>query len=101
MSTAAAIDRPYERLAPLPRELWLPGLTGAFGDTAARLAHAERWLAALERGELPTSISTSATRRPQARCAARSARWSCRPSPAACRPPRSRCCAPRSGISTG
>ncbi|WP_295641435.1 VWA domain-containing protein [uncultured Methylibium sp.] len=54
MSLAAAIDRPYDRLASLPRELWLPGLTGAFGDTAARLAHAERWLAALERGELPT-----------------------------------------------
>lgn len=53
MSLHAAIDRPYDRLAPLPRELWLPALTSAFGDAATRLAQAERWLAALEAGELP------------------------------------------------
>lgn len=48
----AAVDRPYDDLAALPRALWLPTLVCSAGD-ARRLAHAGAWLAALEAGALP------------------------------------------------
>ena len=48
-----AIDAPYDRLAALPRELWLPGLVTACGDSAARLADLRGWLDALDLGMLP------------------------------------------------
>jgi uncharacterized protein with von Willebrand factor type A (vWA) domain len=47
------LDAPYDRLAELPRALWLSGLVTAVGDTAQRLADLAPWLAALEAGELP------------------------------------------------
>ena len=47
------LDAPYDRLATLPRELWLPGLVNSVGDCAQRLADLRGWLAALEQGELP------------------------------------------------
>lgn len=47
------LDAPYDRLAALPRELWLPGLTTACGDSAARLADLRAWLDALDAGRLP------------------------------------------------
>lgn len=49
----AAIDRPYEALAALPREVWLSALTAAVGTPTARLVHAEGWLHALQGGALP------------------------------------------------
>ncbi|WP_428421760.1 VWA domain-containing protein [Methylibium sp.] len=51
----AAVDRPYDRLAALPRELWLPALVSAVGGSEARLDHTRGWLAALEAGELPAA----------------------------------------------
>lgn len=48
-----ALDAPYDRLAALPRELWLPGLVTACGDSAHRLAHLRGWLDALVDGRLP------------------------------------------------
>jgi uncharacterized protein with von Willebrand factor type A (vWA) domain len=48
-----AVDRPYDALQSLPREVWLPALTAAIGTPAARLAHAEGWLRALHDGALP------------------------------------------------
>ncbi|HWH74556.1 MAG TPA: VWA domain-containing protein [Methylibium sp.] len=50
-----AVDRPYEALAALPREVWLPALTAAVGTPAARLAHTAGWLSALQAGELPAA----------------------------------------------
>jgi uncharacterized protein with von Willebrand factor type A (vWA) domain len=50
-----SLDAPYDRLEALPRELWLPGLVTAVGETAQRLADLKDWLAALDRGELPTT----------------------------------------------
>ena len=64
---ALNLDAPYDRLAALPRALWLPGLTcsagmdrpGNPGDpdapdpTAQRLADLQRWQAALLQGALP------------------------------------------------
>ena len=47
------IDRPYDRLQALPREVWLPTLVCSAGERAARLDDAARWLAALEAGVLP------------------------------------------------
>jgi uncharacterized protein with von Willebrand factor type A (vWA) domain len=51
----AAVDRPYDRLAALPRELWLPTLISAVGRSEARLEHVHGWLCALEAGELPAA----------------------------------------------
>ena len=48
-----AVDAPYDRLSALPRELWLPGLVTACGDSAQRLADLPAWLAALDEGVLP------------------------------------------------
>lgn len=53
--TAAAVDRPFDALAPLPQTLWLPGLVNSAGETGARLAHTQQWLAALEAGALPSA----------------------------------------------
>ena len=50
---AAALDAPYDRLAALPRAIWLHGVVTSAGDRAARLADAARWFAALDAGELP------------------------------------------------
>jgi uncharacterized protein with von Willebrand factor type A (vWA) domain len=49
------LDAPYDRLAPLPRALWLPALVTSAGRTAQRLTDLERWRTALERGELPAA----------------------------------------------
>ena len=50
---AARLDAPYDRLAALPRALWLHGVTTSAGTPAARLADIGRWLHALQAGELP------------------------------------------------
>jgi uncharacterized protein with von Willebrand factor type A (vWA) domain len=50
---AAALDAPYDRLAALPRAIWLHGVVTSAGEPAARLADAARWFAALDAGELP------------------------------------------------
>jgi uncharacterized protein with von Willebrand factor type A (vWA) domain len=49
-----ALDAPYDRLAELPRAVWLHGVITSAGSPDARLAGIARWLAALDRGELPT-----------------------------------------------
>ena len=46
-------DAPYQRLAALPRTLWLPAVTNSAGETAQRLADLARWRAALQAGTLP------------------------------------------------
>jgi uncharacterized protein with von Willebrand factor type A (vWA) domain len=51
--TAHAIDRPYDRLEPLPRGVWLPALVTSAGERGDRLAHAAVWLASLAAGRLP------------------------------------------------
>jgi len=51
----AELDVPYDRLAALPRELWLPGLTTACGESAQRLADLRAWLDALDAGALPAA----------------------------------------------
>jgi uncharacterized protein with von Willebrand factor type A (vWA) domain len=52
----AALDAPYDRLAALPRALWLPALVTSCGDSAARLADLREWLAALVDGRLPAAV---------------------------------------------
>ncbi len=47
------LDAPYERLAELPRALWLPALITSAGEREARLVGTGRWLASLQAGELP------------------------------------------------
>ena len=49
----SALDTPYDRLAALPRTLWLPALVTSCGDTAQRLADIARWRDALAEGTLP------------------------------------------------
>jgi uncharacterized protein with von Willebrand factor type A (vWA) domain len=51
----SALDRPYDRLEPLPRALWLPGLVTSAGERAQRLTDAERWRCALLDGTLPSN----------------------------------------------
>ena len=46
-------DAPYDRLAALPRGLWLPALVCSAGGSEARLAQLRGWVEALARGELP------------------------------------------------
>jgi uncharacterized protein with von Willebrand factor type A (vWA) domain len=50
---AADLDRPYDRLEPLPRTLWLPGLVTSAGERAQRLTDVGLWVAALTAGALP------------------------------------------------
>jgi uncharacterized protein with von Willebrand factor type A (vWA) domain len=47
------LDAPYDRLARLPRPVWLGTLVSAVGTREQRLDHGAAWLAALGRGELP------------------------------------------------
>ena len=47
------LDWPYHQLQPLPRGLWLPGLTTSAGDSGQRLADIHRWLSHLDQGALP------------------------------------------------
>lgn len=46
-------DAPYQRLADLPRTLWLPAVTNSSGATARRLADLATWRSALQAGALP------------------------------------------------
>lgn len=55
LALADPIDRPYDALAVLPRELWLPALVTSVGTPQARLAHSGAWLIALQAGELPAA----------------------------------------------
>jgi uncharacterized protein with von Willebrand factor type A (vWA) domain len=48
-----AIDRPFDALAPLPRELWLPALVNSAGTPDARLPQLQAWFEALQAGRLP------------------------------------------------
>ncbi len=62
MDTASPLEQPYDRLAPLPRTLWLPALVCSAGPaddlqadpSAQRLADLQRWRLALAEGTLPT-----------------------------------------------
>ena len=53
MTDTDSLDQPWDRLAPLPRELWLPGLVTSVGEAGRRLADIGRWQAHLLAGELP------------------------------------------------
>lgn len=62
MNTTAApdpfgLDRPYDQLAPLPRELWLPALIASSGALAQRLPDVECWRQALLAGTLPPAAA--------------------------------------------
>ncbi len=61
-----ALDQPYDRLAALPRTLWLPGLISHTGPvpaagaaasdhTGQRLADLQQWRLALAQGQLPAA----------------------------------------------
>jgi len=56
-ASAAPWERPYERLAALPRAVWLPALVTAAGTREARLEHTRAWLADLVAGRLPRAGS--------------------------------------------
>jgi hypothetical protein len=49
----AAPDAPYDRLAALPRALWLPAVITSAGRAATRLADLRTWCDALLTGDLP------------------------------------------------
>lgn len=49
----SALDVPFDRLADLPRGVWLPTLITGTGHARARLAGTRAWLQALLRGQLP------------------------------------------------
>jgi hypothetical protein len=66
--TLSPLDAPYDTLATLPRELWLPGVVTACGSADARLHDLPRWYDALLAGRLP----------PPTPCATRSANSGCR-----------------------
>jgi uncharacterized protein with von Willebrand factor type A (vWA) domain len=61
VDAASPLDQPYDRLAPLPRTLWLPALVCSAGPaddpqadpSAQRLADLQRWRLALADGTLP------------------------------------------------
>lgn len=53
MGPAAALDAPFDRLAALPRSLWLPTLTTHTGTPERRLDDVARWRAALLDGAMP------------------------------------------------
>ena len=48
-----ALNAPYDRLADLPRPVWLPALVTSAGARGARLADTGRWLVSLHAGQLP------------------------------------------------
>ena len=50
------LDRPFDGLAGLPRELWLPSLICSCGATSARLAGLAAWRDALLKGVLPDDV---------------------------------------------
>ena len=50
---AGRFDAPYDRLAHLPRPVWLHALVSAVGNREQRLDHAREWLRALQTGRLP------------------------------------------------
>jgi uncharacterized protein with von Willebrand factor type A (vWA) domain len=50
---AGPLDRPYDRLAHLPRTVWLPTLICAAGSREQRLDHSRAWLQSLLEGGLP------------------------------------------------
>jgi uncharacterized protein with von Willebrand factor type A (vWA) domain len=52
-SSGQPLDHPYDRLADLPRTVWLPGLVASAGERGQRLADIQRWLADLDAGRLP------------------------------------------------
>ena len=54
---ARSFDAPYDRLAALPRTVWLPTLVAAVGGREERLAHAAHWLARLDTGALPDAAA--------------------------------------------
>ena len=80
------LDAPYDRLAPLPRPLWLPALVTSAGRTAQRLADLQRWRVALEHGELPAADAdfgdAAATAPLRAACAELGLAALCRGAPA-------------------
>jgi uncharacterized protein with von Willebrand factor type A (vWA) domain len=47
------IDSPFDRIAALPRTLWLPSLINSAGNTGQRLIDVKTWLNSLAQGELP------------------------------------------------
>jgi uncharacterized protein with von Willebrand factor type A (vWA) domain len=49
----STLEAPYDRLADLPRAVWLPALITSAGERAARLVDTGRWLACLHLGQLP------------------------------------------------
>jgi uncharacterized protein with von Willebrand factor type A (vWA) domain len=53
---AGPFDSPYDRLAELPRGVWLGTLITAAGSREVRLAHAAAWVQALRAGLLPESV---------------------------------------------
>jgi hypothetical protein len=50
---SSALDVPFDRLADLPRSVWLPTLITGAGHATARLAGTRAWLQALLQGQLP------------------------------------------------
>lgn len=50
---ASTLDAPWDRLADLPRAVWLHGVITSAGAPAPRLADLRRWLDALLEGRLP------------------------------------------------
>lgn len=50
---SAVLNAPWQRLAELPRELWLPAITCSVAAADARLAGLVRWHGALLAGRLP------------------------------------------------
>ena len=53
---AAAFNAPFHKLAPLPRELWLPAIVCSSGATAVRLDALAHWRDALLGGALPDAV---------------------------------------------
>ena len=49
-------DLPWNRLAELPRELWLPALVTSVGHAEARLRDTRRWQQALEAGTMVMTL---------------------------------------------
>ncbi len=54
---AGPFDAPYDRLARLPRSVWLPALVAAVGGREHRLDDAAHWLARLADGALPEAAA--------------------------------------------